>query len=165
MGLTTYKKPHILILDEPTSHLDIDSREALIYALNEFNGALLIITHDTYLAEATADRLWLVNDGKANPYDGDLADYKALVLAADRPDSDKQHAIAARRDRRAAQAEETSRKAAAAPGASKATFKQKHRLETAEQAVEKVPRRARTASTATSAIPIPSRTRPTPKPS
>ena len=94
MGLTTYKKPHILILDEPTSHLDIDSREALIYALNEFNGAVLVITHDTYLAEATADRLWLVNNGKANPYDGDLADYKALVLAADRPESDKQHAIA-----------------------------------------------------------------------
>ncbi len=129
MGLTTYKKPHILILDEPTSHLDIDSREALIYALNEFNGALLIITHDTYLAEATADRLWLVNNGKANPYDGDLADYKALVLAADRPDQDKQHAIA--------RAEIASAEKPKASSPSKATFKQKHRLEQAEQAVEK----------------------------
>jgi ATP-binding cassette, subfamily F, member 3 len=137
MGLTTYRKPHILILDEPTSHLDIDSREALIYALNEFNGAVLIITHDTYLAEATADRLWLVKDGKARPYDGDLADYKALVLAADRPDADKQHAIA--RAELAAAVEKTERsekpKAASAP---KATFKQKHRLETAEKEVEKV---------------------------
>src|SRR5690606_3974985 len=93
MGLTTYKKPHILILDEPTSHLDIDSREALIYALNEFSGAVLIITHDTYLAEATADRLWLVKDGKAQPYEGDLSDYKALVLAADRPDQERGAAI------------------------------------------------------------------------
>ena len=99
MGLTTYKKPHILILDEPTSHLDIDSREALIYALNEFNGAVLVITHDTYLAEATADRLWLVNDGKAKPYDGDLADYKALVLAADRPERRQAARHRARRDR------------------------------------------------------------------
>jgi len=133
MGLTTYKKPHILILDEPTSHLDIDSREALIYALNEFNGALLIITHDTYLAEATADRLWLVNNGKANPYDGDLADYKALVLAADRPDADKQHAIARAE---IAAAAEKAEKPKAKP-ATKATFKQKHRLETAEKEVEK----------------------------
>ncbi|MDZ4760739.1 MAG: ABC-F family ATP-binding cassette domain-containing protein [Alphaproteobacteria bacterium] len=84
LGLTTWHKPHILILDEPTSHLDIDSREALIYALNDYKGAVLLITHDTYLAEATADRLWLVKDGRASPYDGDLSDYKALVLAADR---------------------------------------------------------------------------------
>jgi ATP-binding cassette subfamily F protein 3 len=134
MGLTTYKKPHILILDEPTSHLDIDSREALIYALNDFNGAVLIITHDTYLAEATADRLWLVKDGKAMPYDGDLADYKALVLAADRPNQDKQHAIA--RAEIAAAAEKAEKSKPAAP-ASKATYKQKFRVEKAEQEVEK----------------------------
>jgi ATP-binding cassette subfamily F protein 3 len=84
LGLTTWSRPHILILDEPTSHLDIDSREALIHALNAYKGAVLIITHDTYLAEATADRLWLVKDGRVAPYEGDLADYKALVLAADR---------------------------------------------------------------------------------
>ncbi|GGB74746.1 ABC-F family ATP-binding cassette domain-containing protein [Henriciella pelagia] len=84
LGLTALKKPHILILDEPTSHLDIDSREALIHALNDYEGAVLLITHDVYLAEATADRLWLVNDGRAAPYDGDLSDYRALVLAADK---------------------------------------------------------------------------------
>ncbi len=131
MGLTTYRKPHILILDEPTSHLDIDSREALIYALNEFNGAVLIITHDTYLAEATADRLWLVKGGKAAPYDGDLADYKALVLAADRPEQERSQAVA--------RAEATGLDQAQKPksaGPSKATFKQKRRLELAEQAVE-----------------------------
>ncbi len=84
LGLMAAEKPHILILDEPTSHLDIDSREALIYALNDFPGAVILITHDVYLAEATADQLWLVRDGKAAPYDGDLADYRALVLQADR---------------------------------------------------------------------------------
>jgi len=84
LGLMSIDKPHVLILDEPTSHLDIDSREALIYALNDFPGAVLLITHDVYLAEATADQLWLVNDGKAKRYDGDLRDYKKLVMQADR---------------------------------------------------------------------------------
>ncbi len=84
LGLMSIDKPHVLILDEPTSHLDIDSREALIYALNDFPGAVLLITHDVYLAEATAERLWLVKDGKAVRYDGDLRDYKKLVMQADR---------------------------------------------------------------------------------
>jgi ATP-binding cassette subfamily F protein 3 len=84
MGLLAHKRPHVLILDEPTSHLDIDSREALILALNEFAGAVLLITHDVYLAEAVVDRLVLVKDGRARAYDGDLDDYRALILAADR---------------------------------------------------------------------------------
>ncbi len=88
LGLMAMEKPHILILDEPTSHLDIDSREALIYALNEYKGAVLLITHDVYLAEGTADELWLVNDGKAVRYDGDLNDYRKLVLQADRNKAD-----------------------------------------------------------------------------
>ena len=86
LGLMAHTKPHVLILDEPTSHLDIDSREALIHALNDYTGAVLLITHDVYLAEACADRLWLVHDGHARAYDGDLSDYRSLVLNADRPD-------------------------------------------------------------------------------
>lgn len=84
LGLMSIDKPHVLILDEPTSHLDIDSREALIYALNDFPGAVLLITHDVYLAEATADQLWLVKNGRAMRYDGDLRDYKKLIMQADR---------------------------------------------------------------------------------
>ncbi|MEO1787107.1 MAG: ABC-F family ATP-binding cassette domain-containing protein [Pseudomonadota bacterium] len=84
LGLMAMERPHILILDEPTSHLDIDSREALIFALNDYDGAVLLITHDVYLAEGTADALWLVRDGQANRYDGDLNDYRRLVLQADR---------------------------------------------------------------------------------
>ena len=56
----------------------------MIHALNDYQGAVLLITHDVYLAEATAERLWLVNEGRAAPYDGDLSDYRKLVLAADK---------------------------------------------------------------------------------
>ena len=84
LGLITHTRPHVLVLDEPTSHLDIDSREALIHAINDYRGAVLLITHDVWLAEATAERLWLVRSGRARPYDGDLGDYRALVLSAER---------------------------------------------------------------------------------
>ena len=87
LGLMALEKPHILILDEPTSHLDIDSREALIYALNEYQGAVVLITHDVYLAEGTADQLWLVKDGKAKRYGGSLEDYRKLILQAERSSS------------------------------------------------------------------------------
>ncbi|MFQ5562307.1 MAG: ABC-F family ATP-binding cassette domain-containing protein [Parvularculaceae bacterium] len=82
LGLITLPGAHLLILDEPTNHLDIDARAALAEALNDYKGAVLLITHDAHLAEMIADRLWLVKDGAAAPYDGDLADYRALVLAA-----------------------------------------------------------------------------------
>src|SRR5690606_34501657 len=71
--------PNLFILDEPTNHLDIDSREALMLALNDFPGAVILISHDRHLLEATADRLWLVRDGTVAPYDGDLSDYRQLV--------------------------------------------------------------------------------------
>ncbi|RWQ30632.1 ABC-F family ATP-binding cassette domain-containing protein [Mesorhizobium sp.] len=79
MGLSAFEGPNLFILDEPTNHLDIDSRESLIHALNEFPGAVILISHDRHLLEATADRLWLVKDGTVNPFDGDLDDYKTLV--------------------------------------------------------------------------------------
>ncbi|MBN9250005.1 MAG: glycosyl transferase family 1 [Mesorhizobium sp. 61-13] len=79
MGLAAFDGPNLFILDEPTNHLDIDSREALVHALNEFPGAVIVISHDRHLLEATVDRLWLVKEGTVNPYDGDLDDYKTLV--------------------------------------------------------------------------------------
>ncbi|MEO9340491.1 ABC-F family ATP-binding cassette domain-containing protein [Mesorhizobium sp. SB112] len=79
MGLSAFEGPNLFILDEPTNHLDIDSRESLIHALNDFPGAVILISHDRHLIEATADRLWLVKDGQVNPYDGDLGDYRQLV--------------------------------------------------------------------------------------
>lgn len=87
LGLATFDGPNLLILDEPTNHLDIDSREALILALNDFQGAVVLISHDRHLVEACADRLWLVADGGVGPYDGDMEDYRRLILQG--PDADK----------------------------------------------------------------------------
>ncbi|GAB1581651.1 ABC-F family ATP-binding cassette domain-containing protein [Phyllobacterium phragmitis] len=84
MGLATFHGPNLLILDEPTNHLDIDSREELVHALNGFNGAVILIAHDRHLIEATMDRLWLVRGGEVKPYDGDLEEYRSLVLSDSR---------------------------------------------------------------------------------
>ena len=72
--------PHLLILDEPTNHLDIDSRRALLDALNDYEGAVILITHDRSLMELVADRLWLAADGTVKPFDGDMDDYAKFVL-------------------------------------------------------------------------------------
>ncbi|HWK13829.1 MAG TPA: ABC-F family ATP-binding cassette domain-containing protein [Rhizobiaceae bacterium] len=94
MGLSAFEGPNLFILDEPTNHLDIDSREALIHALNDFPGAVILISHDRHLIEATADRLWLVRDGQVGPFDGDLADYRQLVTGTvdrrEKREADKQ---------------------------------------------------------------------------
>jgi ATP-binding cassette subfamily F protein 3 len=79
LALCTREAPNLLILDEPTNHLDIDAREALVKALAEFEGAVLLITHDPHLVELVADRLWLVGDGTVRSFDGDLDDYRALL--------------------------------------------------------------------------------------
>jgi ATP-binding cassette subfamily F protein 3 len=79
LALATRDAPQLLILDEPTNHLDIDAREALVKALADFEGAVLLITHDPHLVELVADRLWLVADGTVRPFDGDLDDYRVLL--------------------------------------------------------------------------------------
>lgn len=71
---------NLLVLDEPTNHLDIDSRAALVEAINAFEGAVILVSHDRHLIEATADRLWLVADGRVRPFDGDVEDYRRLLL-------------------------------------------------------------------------------------
>ena len=81
LALTAFHAPHLLILDEPTNHLDIDSREALIHALAEYEGAVILISHDRHLVEATADRLWIVKGGTVASYDGDMESYRADLLA------------------------------------------------------------------------------------
>jgi ATP-binding cassette subfamily F protein 3 len=79
-ALMAKEAPNILLLDEPTNHLDIESREALIRALNDYEGAVILVTHDPHLVELVADRLWLVGDHKVVPYEGDLDDYRKLLL-------------------------------------------------------------------------------------
>lgn len=80
LALITRNAPHLLILDEPTNHLDVDSREALVQALNNYNGAVVIVSHDRHMIELVADRLVLVDGGRAKPYDGSVEDYTDFVL-------------------------------------------------------------------------------------
>ncbi len=80
LALAAFDGPHLLILDEPTNHLDIESRAALLEGLNEYAGAVILISHDPYLIEACADRLWLVANGTVTAYDGDIDDYRRELL-------------------------------------------------------------------------------------
>ena len=89
MNLITFDGAHLLILDEPTNHLDIDSRAALKNAINAFPGAVVIISHDRDLIETCVDRLWLAEAGTIQPYDGDLDDYRRLLLAGEAKPRDK----------------------------------------------------------------------------
>jgi ATP-binding cassette subfamily F protein 3 len=82
LGLATFFGPNMIILDEPTNHLDIDSRAALAEAINEFPGAVIMVSHDRYLIESCADQLWIVAGHGVAAYDGDLDDYRRLVLSA-----------------------------------------------------------------------------------
>ncbi|UVO34141.1 ATP-binding cassette domain-containing protein [Bradyrhizobium arachidis] len=82
LGLATFFGPNMIILDEPTNHLDIDSRAALAEAINEFPGAIIMVSHDRYLIEACADQLWIVADRTVTNYDGDLDEYRRLVLSS-----------------------------------------------------------------------------------
>jgi ATP-binding cassette subfamily F protein 3 len=83
LALITRDAPHMLILDEPTNHLDVDAREALIQALNDYTGAVVMVSHDRHMLEMTADRLVLVDSGTAREFDGSIEDYITFVLARD----------------------------------------------------------------------------------
>jgi ATP-binding cassette subfamily F protein 3 len=81
MAIAAIDAPHILILDEPTNHLDIESREALVHALNAYDGCIILVSHDAHLVELVADRLWLVEDGQVSLFDGDMTDYQKWLMA------------------------------------------------------------------------------------
>ena len=88
LALITRDAPHLLILDEPTNHLDVDAREALVQALNDYEGAVILISHDRHMVELTADRLVLVDDGTARDYSGSIEDYIDFVLGRNQPKSE-----------------------------------------------------------------------------
>lgn len=111
LALATRDAPHLLILDEPTNHLDIDARDALIKALTDFEGAVVLISHDPYLVELASDRLFLVASGKVTPFDGDLAAYadtlnerSAPAASTQKKNDDPRLDRAARAEARAKQA-------------------------------------------------------------
>jgi ATP-binding cassette subfamily F protein 3 len=101
LNLVAMDAPHLLILDEPTNHLDIDSRRALLDALNDYEGAVILITHDRSLMELVADRLWLAADGKVAPYQGDMDDYAKLVLDRSRGGARPTQVVQAKADKTA----------------------------------------------------------------
>jgi ATP-binding cassette subfamily F protein 3 len=90
--LMSSEAPHIMLLDEPTNHLDIDAREALIQALNNYSGAIILVSHDPHLVECVADQLWLVANGTCKPYDEDLDSYRKLVIRQRRLEKTKKEA-------------------------------------------------------------------------
>lgn len=133
-ALMCTSSPHILLLDEPTNHLDMDAREALVEAIAQYDGAMLLVSHDPALLERCVDRFWLVGDGGCEPFDGDLDDYRKLVLAQRRGDGGGNGGGGEPQvDRKAA------RQAAAAARAAMAPLRKAARA--AEQEVEKLGKR------------------------
>lgn len=127
-ALMAHEAPQVMILDEPTNHLDIDSREALIRALNDYDGAVILISHDRRLVDACADRLWLVSDGKVTPFHGDMEDYRQQLLKdrGGRADSESDAGVVDQR--------KASRQSSAQERARLAPFKK--RISDAEKALE-----------------------------
>ena len=138
-ALMTSDKPHILLLDEPTNHLDVQSREALIHAINNFSGAVVIVSHDPHVIELTTDRLWLVADGSVTTYDGDMDEYRMLLLSSRKssnqnagpsPDNRKNHSTDGNPDKRKQRRMAAEKRQALAPLRTK--------LQRAEKNVEKL---------------------------
>jgi ATP-binding cassette subfamily F protein 3 len=116
-ALATFHGPHLLILDEPTNHLDVDAREALVRALADYAGAVILISHDRHLMDASADRLWIVRGGTVRPYGGDMESYRALCLAERGGGPDAARAAARPDGQMRASAQEARRRAAEARAA------------------------------------------------
>jgi len=113
LALISHRSPQLLVLDEPTNHLDIQSRRALVEALEVYDGAVVLITHDMHLVQLVADRLWLVQGSTVRPYGGDLADYRAEILGSAgtrRPDGDSRPPSSRKVERQAAAAARARRK-------------------------------------------------------
>jgi ATP-binding cassette subfamily F protein 3 len=107
LEMLVWQRPNLLLLDEPTNHLDLQTREALSMALNEFEGTVMLVSHDRALLREVCDEFWLVTAGKVGPFDGDLDDYQKWLLDQSRE--------------MAKLAKEAARKAAAAPASAPAT--------------------------------------------
>jgi len=115
MGLITFSGPGMLILDEPTNHLDIDSRDALVQALNEYEGAVLIISHDRHLVEATCDTLWIAADGTIKELDEDLDSYQRSIIGSSGKNSGNGNSGQSKEDRKKDKQEAAARRAELAP--------------------------------------------------
>jgi len=102
LALITREAPHMLILDEPTNHLDVDAREALVQALNDYEGCVVVVSHDRHMVEMAADRLVLVDDGTAKEFAGSLEDYTDLILGKNQPKREGGGGKSFKKDKKAA---------------------------------------------------------------
>ena len=130
----SFDAPHLLLLDEPTNHLDIDAREALVNALNEYEGAILIVSHDPTMVERVADRLWLVKDGACSDFDGDLEDYRKFIIKSRREEKN-----AEKKQKAAAEAAPVAKPLVEAP-ASKTSPAHAKKMEKMEREIERLTR-------------------------
>src|ERR1700674_1468956 len=89
LALIVWQRPNLLLLDEPTNHLDLETREALTVALAQFEGTLVLVSHDRHLLRATTDQFMIVADGRLEPFDGDLEDYREWLLKSKLPPLEK----------------------------------------------------------------------------
>ena len=112
LGLIVWQRPNLLLLDEPTNHLDLDMRQALTEALIDFEGALVVVSHDRHLLRSTTDDLYLVHDGKVEAFDGDLEDYQQWlsdlqkqVAAESAPKVESANSAQSRKDQKRREAE------------------------------------------------------------
>ena len=112
LALIVYQRPNLLLLDEPTNHLDIEMRQALVEALQEFQGAMLIVSHDRFLLRATCDQLWLVDDRRVLDFKGDLDDYRRWLANrdnssdAEQPQKQDVNSASSRKDQKRMQAQQ-----------------------------------------------------------
>ena len=140
-ALISREAPHIILMDEPTNHLDVDSRQALVQAINGYEGAVILVTHDPHLVELTADRLWIVRNGKVERFEGDMEAYKKELLS-ERRNAQRETKAAARTasgstdDGQSAEDRKKARQAAANARAALAPLKKK--VAEAEKRVEKI---------------------------
>ena len=115
LALLVYQRPNLLLLDEPTNHLDLEMRHALTMALQDFEGAMVIVSHDRYLLRSVTDRWLLVADGSVEDFDGDLDEYRAWLSERRRaqgavaPDAEKVVSAPGRKDRKRSEAEKRQR--------------------------------------------------------
>lgn len=119
----SFDAPHLLLLDEPTNHLDIDAREALVQALNNYKGAIVIVSHDPNMIERVADRLWLIKDGAVRDFEGDLEDYRKFTIQS------------RREERKEEKTQKTQVESAPSP---KKPVVNKHKLQEAEKNIERL---------------------------
>jgi len=114
LALATRNAPHLLLLDEPTNHLDMDARASLVDAINDFEGAVVLVSHDTHLVKMVADALWVVEKGTVKPFDGDIDEYQAKLLkerGARPPKAEKAADAGSKKDQRKAAADNRTNKA------------------------------------------------------